>query len=567
MSYYNIVLTPSAVLWKQSMIVMLSAMINCKTNCHFYVMQSNWSNEQKEIVKKFIVSFPENDITFIDVDDKLFAAFRSWRGFHTTYYKMIAHIFLPLTVERILYLDCDLFINKDIEALYNMDFEDNYLIAATEELSLDGYIKRSESGSLHKHGFFNAGVILLNVKKFRDDNITIDFYTSYLTKLKDQEYLADQGLLNYIFYDKVKVIPSYKYNHMLYQAGSENKLYSFKHVFSLSFEERKKSVCPPYWEEMYSEEENASIVHFAGVVSKPWEIVQYIQEGKEKIFIPVLKHSLKLEDVESYYIAWWSIAKKLPYEIYMQLLYESNSTAASNCILADQYKMQLTWMTNAKNFFEKLSVDFMTDSKFVNFIRSLNDKKIVLLKSQDAAGRFLTKILQNNKTEILFSSPKPNLTKLTADEWQKCKECDVIICCDVHVTTSSERDGIKTVMLKDVLSDSTLSGKPSWSDSPVEEINDALFKIKNTDEEILDKVINLPAQFDEITKVHTQPLIKQNEELTANLSDTSLKLKTAEQQIKDLEIERDALKNRIFEMQSARSWRYTRIFRKNKKDE
>ncbi len=556
---YNIVLTPSKVLWKQSMVVMLSAITNCKRKCHFFIMQSDWNEKQKLSVIDFVSKYQGNSVDFVNVNNDELKFFKPWKGYYSAYYKTVAHLYLPNDLDRVLYLDCDTFVNKDIEKLYDMDFNDKFLIGCIERASLEQFNNESEAG-LEKHGCLNTGVVLFNLEKFRQ-NINFETYKNIVDTFNDG-YFADQGLLSYMFNEKMLLLPSYKYNHVLFQEGDRKKKFSYNYIFSLSKSDREKYLTEPYHDEQYDSDGDNTIFHFTGAYD-PLKAFPVIEDGKFTYpYVPdLLSFNLEKKYAEPFWTKWWNFAQKLPTDIYHAF------TEQAVEYIRNRVKQELTWMTNAKNFFEKLSVDFMTDSKFVNFIKSLNGKKVVLLKSQDAAGRFLTKILQNNKTEIIFSSPKPNLTKLTEDEWQKSKGCDFIICCDVHVTTSSERDGIKTVMLKDVLSDSTLSGKPGWN-APIAENNDSILsKIKNTNDEILDKVINLPAQFDEITKEHTESLIKQNEELTANLSDTSLKLRTAERQIKDLEIERDALKNRISKMQSTRSWRYTRIFRKNKKDE
>ena len=47
----------------------------------------------------------------------------------SAYYRILASELLPETVDRVLYLDCDIIINGSIKELYFEDFEDNYLIA------------------------------------------------------------------------------------------------------------------------------------------------------------------------------------------------------------------------------------------------------------------------------------------------------------------------------------------------------------------------------------------------------------------------------------------------------
>lgn len=110
---YNILITPSSELFKQTLVVMMSAILNCKFPCNFYIMQCTWTEQQKEECRMFVSSYPQNAVEFIEVDENVFKFFTPWKGRFGTYYKLLAHLYLSESVDRILYLDCDSFINKD----------------------------------------------------------------------------------------------------------------------------------------------------------------------------------------------------------------------------------------------------------------------------------------------------------------------------------------------------------------------------------------------------------------------------------------------------------------------
>lgn len=97
--------------------------------------------------------------------------------------------------DRALYLDCDMVIHGNINPLFQKDFEGNYIIAVP-----DGWYKN----------IFNAGMMMVNVHKWKTDNICQNLLE--LTAEKHQEIYGDQGVLNLLFENKwKKVSPHYNF--------------------------------------------------------------------------------------------------------------------------------------------------------------------------------------------------------------------------------------------------------------------------------------------------------------------------------------------------------------------
>ncbi|MBR2068154.1 MAG: glycosyltransferase family 8 protein [Candidatus Gastranaerophilales bacterium] len=141
----------------------------------------------------------------------------------------LAKIFLKF--DKILYLDCDIIINKDLSELYNTDLEDNYA-GAVQDI---GFI----NGRLNFDFYFNNGVMLLNLNKMRQEHVMLKllFYKIY----KASEEFMTQDCFNAAFKEKVKQLPL-KYN-----------------VFTCRFKETElKNI------------NDAVIIHFTGE-KKPWK--------------------------------------------------------------------------------------------------------------------------------------------------------------------------------------------------------------------------------------------------------------------------------------------------------
>ena len=70
---------------------------------------------------------------------------------------------MPKEVEKILYLDADIIVNCDIKELYNIDFEEN-VIVAVENSDLDNWEYNENIGLNRDNIYINAGVLLIDVK-------------------------------------------------------------------------------------------------------------------------------------------------------------------------------------------------------------------------------------------------------------------------------------------------------------------------------------------------------------------------------------------------------------------
>ena len=112
---------------------------------------------------------------------------------------------LPIicSVDRILYLDADTLVFKDLGEMYQIDFNGNYILGMLDYL----YYGIDYLG-INSEKYINAGVILLNLEKIRNDKI----YYNILNITNSNIILKnnDQTVLNYALYPKIGLIP-YKY--------------------------------------------------------------------------------------------------------------------------------------------------------------------------------------------------------------------------------------------------------------------------------------------------------------------------------------------------------------------
>ncbi|HBF44069.1 MAG TPA: hypothetical protein DDW16_00210 [Clostridiales bacterium] len=160
--------------------------------------------------KKRVLSLSEKDfnIHFVDVSKylKMLEGKLKTRDYYsiTTYYRLFIPLIFP-DINKMLYLDSDTLILGDVSQLYNTELGENYLAGATDEaiLAIPIFQKYVEEvvGVDKYQDYFNAGVILMNIKKFREDKLFDKF-----VDLNDKYYFIvaqDQDLLNVLCRNKV----------------------------------------------------------------------------------------------------------------------------------------------------------------------------------------------------------------------------------------------------------------------------------------------------------------------------------------------------------------------------
>ncbi len=121
-----------------------------------------------------------------------------WYLGKSTYYRLYIPTLIDHSIDMILYLDADIIFNGSIEKLRNQP-NDNYYVSWCLESPKSWYI--------------NCGVLMINTKKRRDENIS-DWIINYIVENPDKIMIADQdGINNYLGQEKILYLDlNYNFN-------------------------------------------------------------------------------------------------------------------------------------------------------------------------------------------------------------------------------------------------------------------------------------------------------------------------------------------------------------------
>ncbi|MDC7279111.1 glycosyltransferase family 8 protein [Butyrivibrio fibrisolvens] len=218
-------------------------------------------------------------------------------------------------VDKILYIDGDIIVNKSIKNLFDIDLE-GYYMAAVEDMGnlmfcYKGEPSHSDRIEMKGEKYYNSGLMLLNLKEMRKDSVGEKLLDYRINKIN---YFMDQDAFNYCMHERILEL-SYKFNFrapLFYEAN-------FDEINTLFFESRYTS---------YDELLNDMVILHLSANYKPWE---YYTQFFSDIFLKYYKKSpykdisISLRSLEhQIWDNWYTLYKENGELLAVQSLYQND---------------------------------------------------------------------------------------------------------------------------------------------------------------------------------------------------------------------------------------------------
>ena len=184
---------------------------------HFFLVEDGISEVSRQKLTDMICE-AGNAVTFLakpDIRGLLDVTLRTLRWSDSAYSRLfMAELFGSNSgIEKLLYMDCDTIIVDSLKELWDTDISD-YLGAACLECMSNMHKRIVGAGA--KDNYINTGVLLLNVKRWIEEDIQkieCDFIKKYHGKT---EYV-DQGVINGTVSNRFKIVnPRYNITALAY---------------------------------------------------------------------------------------------------------------------------------------------------------------------------------------------------------------------------------------------------------------------------------------------------------------------------------------------------------------
>lgn len=235
----------------------------------FYILDGQISLENKDKINS-LKSIKPCDINFVEVDNSLFEDYRKIKTHQyislPAYYRLKLSKLLP-NVEKIIYFDCDIIVNRSLSELFNTDL-DGKPVAGVKDIN-----KRMLKINPQ---YVNSGMLLMDLKAIKEQNVEQRFY-EWTKEHFDTIKTGDQEIINEVLKGDIKILKD-NWN-----------------VQSSNFVNRSSYTSKPY------------IIHFVSH-KKPWHFASFSYH-KDLYFKYLQLTPWKIPDDEKFY--WFTINKIL----------------------------------------------------------------------------------------------------------------------------------------------------------------------------------------------------------------------------------------------------------------
>lgn len=273
-------------------ISLISLLENSNKSCCYviYLLLSADGSFPEYYIKKYKdleYKYINCEIIFIDIDEDIYQKASTKRYPKSTYYRLlIADIVTDY--DRIIYLDGDTIVFNDLTELMNLEMKNNIVMGWLD----NGFGKtKAEEFNITIKAYITAGVILFNIKKMREENITDKFF-NFMNKYYYKLYQEDQTIINLVLYDRIGYLPP-KYGIWTYNKVED--LIHHNHFLN------KSSPIKCYDDlELIDALNDPGIAHY--VRSKPWKpISKFTCLRYRKIWWDYAKLSGEYENIKELY--------------------------------------------------------------------------------------------------------------------------------------------------------------------------------------------------------------------------------------------------------------------------
>lgn len=196
--------------------VAMASVLRHNSGVVFYIFTEALSDENMKLMTDLVTTL-HGDINFCFVNSSIVKNFPMPTNADAhisiaTYYRLLVDCLLPHSLERAIYMDCDMIVRGSLGPLWNEEIE-NYAIGAVfQPLSETQENDKERLRIPVNYGYFNAGLLLINLEYWRSNNVTgrlLSFIKENFASIKQH----DQDVLNAVLFNEVKPI-SYIWNYL-----------------------------------------------------------------------------------------------------------------------------------------------------------------------------------------------------------------------------------------------------------------------------------------------------------------------------------------------------------------
>lgn len=238
-----------------------------------YIIENKISKLNKEKLQKIAKDYNRNliFINFEEYEMKLHLDIGN--SISVSAYSRLFLADIVNEIDKIIYMDCDSVINGSLYELWSTDLENYYVAGVLDTVSNETKLK---VGMSENDNYINSGMLLINLKQWRMDNIQKKFI-EFINYYNGNVFHHDQGVINGVLKEKILILhPKYNAMTTFYTMSLKNimKYYNMNEYYN-------------EYEIMEARKEGVFIHYTPVFVKRPW--IKGCKHPLKEIYIKYLK--------------------------------------------------------------------------------------------------------------------------------------------------------------------------------------------------------------------------------------------------------------------------------------
>jgi lipopolysaccharide biosynthesis glycosyltransferase len=168
------------------------------------IVTSAYDEEAESKLVSILPEHPETKVTIRHFGlEKFRSLYTSDHIIAETYLRILALDILPSDCEKIIYLDCDLVVTGPLDGLWETELADYAIAAVPDPYGSD---RPAALGMPDSATYVNAGVLLINVKRWREQGLA-SRVIAYAEQAGSRLRYHDQDAMNAVLYNQTLPLP------------------------------------------------------------------------------------------------------------------------------------------------------------------------------------------------------------------------------------------------------------------------------------------------------------------------------------------------------------------------
>lgn len=281
-------------------VLLTSIMHNHYEECiDVYLLYSGLSSGQVNITKNIVESWKNKNLYPMEIKEEYLNGLKGFGRFSVAaFYRIIGMQLLPESVEKILYLDVDMVVNRNIKEIFDIPVEAPLMACYDINNYFQGNINYHKSyiGLNENENYFNSGMLLIDMNYARVNKTADKLLKDILNNFENYE-LVDQDALNKYYREKIMYLDWKRYNCpcIVYLSRNEDSFIENEDFYT--YVQVNGNKCKKMYDVTENILGNASIIHFC-TENKPWNNAELYNADNMKQICKIYKRYEKILQIK-----------------------------------------------------------------------------------------------------------------------------------------------------------------------------------------------------------------------------------------------------------------------------